>query len=1092
MSTVNDSKTIVPGYEPITGYTLEEKIGQGGFGEVWRADAPGGIKKAVKFVFGATDQSRGSRELKSLERIKGVHHPFLLTLERFGIVDDQLVIVTELADGSLEDIYDRHRKRGSCGIPRQALLAYLHDAADALDYLHSNYQLQHLDIKPGNLLLVGGHVKVGDFGLLKDLREADCSVVGGLTPIYAPPEVFDGRPTLQSDQYSMAVMYQELLTGTRPFSGRTIAQLATQHVHSAPNLEPLPPGDRPVVAKALEKNPERRFGNCIEFVDALREVQHRSSQLRRQVAENSRDDTIAVSGTGSSGAQPAIEDLPQLDSRAALQGGRATSHSLVVALGGAGAECLHELRSRVAKLHSVCPVDLHSVLIDCDMATIHAAKLAEMSDRVPHTQLVYTPLKSAHEYRRDAQERFRSISRRWIYNVPRSGKTEGMRPLGRLAMVDHGAEIKAALVDAIEHLAAVAGEQTPNIYVVGSIAGGAGGGMYLDIVHLLRHLLDDAGLQQTKVLSLMAASPLQANPRNPLGLHDTLATLQELRYYMQPGNGYPGDEGAGFPSVPAARTPLHNTYLVSGSLSGRTSASPTETITDYLWADSTGANELLAAARKESDGDERLAAKPSYLRSVGVVRLGCLRALEENLLSPALVRHLLLRWLGRPAEAKQIALPLSQRLSKRCEINFDDFRDAFLERLAPDPSERRELLLRQLRTLQADVLADTASTHRIIDDLANRAMRTDAGETLVAAIMVSLNRELAVRLHDRRIDLTSAVEALGMLIESCDRMIDQQNPSVQEQQASVASMPPGGADSETMAHLDAACQYGESALTRHAVLAAIEMTHHLKCQLVAVKGRYETQAATVAHAIQKVAKSDAADDNPWSDMPQEIQMRFEPLLEKLHVETANATLLASTQGTDVIAGSDNYIDILTGAALPLVELAVDAANDLQGADEQAEARESGLVTATLTVDPEATQTMELKSKSTYEMAGSSAAPGERWNEQTTIESALEAVRPALLDCGGRQRLLLLVGSEGEREQLEAKMRAAHGGELSVLMVPGITPMLVHEAQQIRIDDVMNRLSVIAAGDRQVSGRLHSRADVDWNAGVSSSGFAESR
>ena len=274
---LTSSRKIAPGYEPISGYTLEQKIGEGGFGEVWRCNAPGGLKKAVKFVFGANDEHRGTRELKSLERIKGVHHPFLLTLERFGVVDDQLVIVTELADGSLEDILKRHIDRGSCGIPRQALLSYLHDAADALDYLHSSYQLQHLDIKPGNLLMVGGHVKVGDFGLLKDLRENDHSIVGGLTPIYAPPEVFDGRPNINSDQYSLAVMYQELLTGTRPFSGRTIAQLATQHVHAAPNLEPLPPADRVAVARALEKDPSRRFDSCIEFVDALKTPRQRES-----------------------------------------------------------------------------------------------------------------------------------------------------------------------------------------------------------------------------------------------------------------------------------------------------------------------------------------------------------------------------------------------------------------------------------------------------------------------------------------------------------------------------------------------------------------------------------------------------------------------------------------------------------------------------------------------------------------------------------------------------------------------------------------------------------------------------------------------
>ena len=147
---------IRPGYEPIKGYVLEKRIGRGGYGEVWRAEAPGGLKKAVKFVYGQHDERRATQELKSLERIKGIQHPFILTLERFEFIQNQLVIVTELADGSLEDTFDEHRERGSCGIPRKKLLDFLKDAADALDYLHQLYQLQHLDIKPGNLLIVGG------------------------------------------------------------------------------------------------------------------------------------------------------------------------------------------------------------------------------------------------------------------------------------------------------------------------------------------------------------------------------------------------------------------------------------------------------------------------------------------------------------------------------------------------------------------------------------------------------------------------------------------------------------------------------------------------------------------------------------------------------------------------------------------------------------------------------------------------------------------------------------------------------------------------------------------------------------------------
>ena len=74
--------SIQAGFEPIPGYVLREKLGAGGYGEVWLADAPGGLKKAIKFVHGNIDEDRASNELKSLQRIRQVNHPFILSLER--------------------------------------------------------------------------------------------------------------------------------------------------------------------------------------------------------------------------------------------------------------------------------------------------------------------------------------------------------------------------------------------------------------------------------------------------------------------------------------------------------------------------------------------------------------------------------------------------------------------------------------------------------------------------------------------------------------------------------------------------------------------------------------------------------------------------------------------------------------------------------------------------------------------------------------------------------------------------------------------------------------------------------------------------
>src|SRR6266704_5333827 len=235
------------GAEPIPGYKLIERLGGGGFGEVWKCEAPGGLLKAIKFVFGDLEEAsedgvRAEQELKALSRVKTVRHPYILSLERYDIIDGQLIIVMELADRNLWDRFRECKSQGLPGIPREELMRYMEESAEALDLMNGTYQLQHLDIKPQNIFLVHNHIKVADFGLVKDLEGMAASVTGGVTPVYAAPETFDGWVSRYSDQYSLGIVYQELLTGQRPFSGTNVRQLILQHLQAVPNLSPLPPG----------------------------------------------------------------------------------------------------------------------------------------------------------------------------------------------------------------------------------------------------------------------------------------------------------------------------------------------------------------------------------------------------------------------------------------------------------------------------------------------------------------------------------------------------------------------------------------------------------------------------------------------------------------------------------------------------------------------------------------------------------------------------------------------------------------------------------------------------------------------------------
>src|SRR4051812_4782026 len=184
------------GVEPIAGYILVRPLGRGGFGEVWEAIAPGGVRVALKFIH--LESKEAGVEQRALEIIRDIRHPHLLDVQFATRVEDCLVIAMPLCDQSLMDRLHACKAEGLPGLPRDELLGYMEELARAVDFLNEPHQqvsgevrsgVQHRDIKPHNIFLVGGSVRLADFGLAKVLEADTASHTGCMSPTYVAPEV---------------------------------------------------------------------------------------------------------------------------------------------------------------------------------------------------------------------------------------------------------------------------------------------------------------------------------------------------------------------------------------------------------------------------------------------------------------------------------------------------------------------------------------------------------------------------------------------------------------------------------------------------------------------------------------------------------------------------------------------------------------------------------------------------------------------------------------------------------------------------------------------------------------------------------------
>lgn len=266
-----------PDLEPYPGYRLCRVIGGGSFGEVWEADSPDG-RVALKFM-PCRDSLTAGREIRALQALRRLTHPNLLVVNRIWCCHSYVVLAMELAEGDLEDLLQAFLGEFAAAIVPELVCHYLSQVADGLDFLNARRHrmqsgsrlvaVQHCDIKPTNLLMVGDTIKVADFGLATLTSAPSQNHDRAGTPAYAAPEVFLGQVSERSDQFSLAVTYCRLRSGRMPFREVSTFRPHCLRERGPADLSMLSFAEQAIVARALATAPHDRWPSCREFIANL-------------------------------------------------------------------------------------------------------------------------------------------------------------------------------------------------------------------------------------------------------------------------------------------------------------------------------------------------------------------------------------------------------------------------------------------------------------------------------------------------------------------------------------------------------------------------------------------------------------------------------------------------------------------------------------------------------------------------------------------------------------------------------------------------------------------------------------------------------
>src|SRR6201987_4244264 len=259
-------------------YRIEALLGTGAMGEVYRAHDPA-IDRLVAIKVVRPELVAGSGGAQLLERFRREaraagrrFHPNIVAIWDFGDDNGTPFLVMELVEGqSLDQLI-----KSSGPPPPVRSVSIITQVLSALGFAHTN-GIVHRDIKPSNVMVLpGDQVKVADFGIAR-LEASEYTIVGDLlgTPAYMAPEQLSGGPIdHRTDLFATGVILFEMLTGVKPFRGKSITEIMSFMERRGPEdiraLNPaVPEALKPVIGQSVACDPARRYADAAAFSTAV-------------------------------------------------------------------------------------------------------------------------------------------------------------------------------------------------------------------------------------------------------------------------------------------------------------------------------------------------------------------------------------------------------------------------------------------------------------------------------------------------------------------------------------------------------------------------------------------------------------------------------------------------------------------------------------------------------------------------------------------------------------------------------------------------------------------------------------------------------